>query len=82
MTRVLAAIAELDPEDRDLLALVSWERMPHAEVAEVLAVPVGTVRSRLHRIRRQLEHATRPTTRTTEGDPHEHSDEHSKGDRT
>ena len=79
MTQVLAAIVDLDPEDRDLLTLVSWERMPHAEVAEVLAIPVGTVRSRLHRIRRQLEHAT---ARPAHGDSHEHPDQNSKGDRT
>jgi RNA polymerase sigma-70 factor (ECF subfamily) len=79
VSRVLDAVADLAPDDRDLLTLVSWERMPHAEVAEVLSIPVGTVRSRLHRIRRQLEHATAHPTR---GEPREHSDHDSKGDRT
>ena len=53
--RVLHAVAELGVDDRELLGLVAWERMPHDDVAEVLAIPVGTVRSRLHRIRRRLE---------------------------
>ncbi len=79
VTRVLDAVTDLDPEDRDLLTLVSWERMPHAEVAEVLAIPVGTVRSRLYRIRRQLEDAT---ARPSQNEPHEHFDQDSKGDRT
>jgi RNA polymerase sigma-70 factor (ECF subfamily) len=56
IARVLQSIANLDPEDRDLLVLVSWERMAHADVADVMSMPVGTVRSRLHRIRRRLEH--------------------------
>jgi len=79
VSRVIDAVAELDPDDRDLLSLVSWERMPHAEIAEVLSIPVGTVRSRLHRIRRQLEHATAQSVKAG-GD--QHSDPEPKGDRT
>lgn len=49
--RVLARAAELSPEDRDLLVLVAWEGMAHRDVADALGIPVGTVGSRLHRIR-------------------------------
>lgn len=52
--RLLAAVADLSPDDRDLLVLVAWERLPHREVADVLGIPNGTVRSRLHRIRTEL----------------------------
>ena len=51
---VVDAVAQLSPEDRDLLVLVAWERMSSTEVASVLEIPPGTVRSRLHRIRTQL----------------------------
>jgi RNA polymerase sigma-70 factor (ECF subfamily) len=68
IARVLDAVTDLDPQDRELLTLVSWERMSHAEVAEVLSIPVGTVRSRLHRIRRRLEDATTPSTNDSKGD--------------
>lgn len=55
--RVLAAVAELSPDDRDLLLLVAWEEASYRDCADVLGVPVGTVRSRLHRIRRDLQAA-------------------------
>ncbi|EID52566.1 RNA polymerase sigma factor [Saccharomonospora xinjiangensis] len=48
------ALAELNPSDRDVLLLISWAEFDSAEVAEVLGIPVGTVRSRLHRVRRRL----------------------------
>jgi RNA polymerase sigma factor (sigma-70 family) len=52
--RVMAAVARLRPAERDVLLLVAWEELSYDEVAEVLAIPVGTVRSRLHRARRHL----------------------------
>ena len=52
---VLGRVALLDPADRDLVALYAWEGCTYAEVAEALGVPVGTVRSRLHRIRRLID---------------------------
>lgn len=52
--RVVDAVAELDPEDRDLLVLIAWEQMNSREAAAVLGIPAGTVRSRLRRIRTHL----------------------------
>jgi RNA polymerase sigma factor (sigma-70 family) len=49
-----AALATLAPADRDVLLLIAWADLSYPEVAEVLGVPVGTVRSRLHRARRTL----------------------------
>jgi RNA polymerase sigma-70 factor (ECF subfamily) len=55
MARQIApAIADLSDGDRDVLFLTSWAELTTVEVAEALGIPVGTVRSRLHRIRRQL----------------------------
>ncbi len=49
-----AALADLDARDRDVLLLLAWGHLSHAEVASALGIPLGTVRSRLHRARRQL----------------------------
>ena len=49
-----AALAALAPGDRDVIVLIAWEDLSYEQVAAALEVPVGTVRSRLHRARRQL----------------------------
>jgi RNA polymerase sigma factor (sigma-70 family) len=46
-----AALAALAPGDRDVLLLIAWEQLTYQEVSRALAIPVGTVRSRLHRAR-------------------------------
>lgn len=57
-SRRAAALAEqitaLSPGDRDVLLLTAWAGLDSNEVAAALQIPVGTVRSRLHRIRRNL----------------------------
>jgi len=56
--KVLAeALGALSPGDRDVLTLIAWEDLSYSEVARVLAIPIGTVRSRLHRARRQVREA-------------------------
>ncbi len=55
--RVMVAVADLAPDDRDLLLLIAWEDTPYKVCAEILGIPIGTVRSRLHRIRRELHEA-------------------------
>ncbi|GAA2788962.1 RNA polymerase sigma factor [Crossiella cryophila] len=66
-TRGLAgALAGLAPGDRDVLLLTSWAGLDSTEVAEALDIPVGTVRSRLHRVRRGLRaHAPNPSEEDT-----------------
>jgi RNA polymerase sigma-70 factor (ECF subfamily) len=49
-----AALGQLQPEQRQVILLVGLEGMSYDEVASVLNVPVGTVRSRLSRGRDQL----------------------------
>src|SRR5207245_453766 len=48
------AITKLPEEQRSVILLVGLEGMSYEEVAEVLDVPVGTVRSRLSRGREAL----------------------------
>ena len=48
------ALGKLAPEQRQVILLVGLEGMAYDEVAAVLNVPVGTVRSRLSRGRDQL----------------------------
>ncbi|QUQ63450.1 ECF subfamily RNA polymerase sigma-70 factor [Kutzneria sp. CA-103260] len=47
-------LAELRPEERDVLLLVAWADLSPAEVAEVTDIPVATVRTRLFRARAKL----------------------------
>jgi RNA polymerase sigma factor (sigma-70 family) len=51
---LLQALARLPAGERDALLLVAWEDLSYEEVAAALAIPVGTVRSRLNRARRRL----------------------------
>lgn len=51
---VAGALAQLAPEHREVLLLVALEEMRYDEVAKVLAIPVGTVMSRLSRARERL----------------------------
>lgn len=53
--KVLEAIDSLAPEFREVLVLSDIEAMRYAEIAETLKIPVGTVKSRLFRARRQLQ---------------------------
>lgn len=57
----------LSAEQRAVLVLQHYLEMSHDEMAEVLGIPVGTVRSRLHgargAMRAALEADARPTTR-------------------
>lgn len=53
--RVQQALNELEPEDAAVILLRDMQDSPYEEVARVLDVPVGTVKSRLHRARRALK---------------------------
>jgi RNA polymerase sigma factor (sigma-70 family) len=52
--RVQAAIARLKASDRDVLSLVLWERLSHAEASKVLGCSVNAVALRLHKARERL----------------------------
>ncbi|MCW2502001.1 MAG: hypothetical protein JWO79_285 [Actinomycetia bacterium] len=55
--RLGAALAALSQGERDVLLLVAWEELSYDEVAQAMSIPVGTVRSRLHRGRKRLRAA-------------------------
>ncbi|MEU1386300.1 MULTISPECIES: RNA polymerase sigma factor [unclassified Nonomuraea] len=52
-----AALATLSPQDREVLLMIAWADLSYEEVARALDVPVGTVRSRLHRARKKTRAA-------------------------
>lgn len=51
---VRAGTDELPPQLREVVILCALEEMSYEQAAHVLAVPVGTVRSRLHRAKARL----------------------------
>lgn len=57
--RVAWALAQLDGEFRAAVVLKDIEDMDYAQIAEVLGVPVGTVKSRIHRGRMLLRELLR-----------------------
>ena len=49
--KVMQALEELDDEFRLVVVLCDMEEMDYAQISDVLGVPIGTVKSRLHRAR-------------------------------
>jgi RNA polymerase sigma-70 factor (ECF subfamily) len=52
---VVKAVEKLPPLHREVVLLVDVEGMSYKDAAEVMGVPIGTVMSRLHRARQQLQ---------------------------
>lgn len=52
--KVHDALGKLSTEHRAVLVMKDMEGMKYEEMAEVLGVPVGTIRSRLHRARLEI----------------------------
>ena len=55
--RIARALAELDPDQRDVLLLHVWAELSHVEIATSLGIPPGTVASRISRARGRLRAA-------------------------
>ena len=49
------ALAKLSEPLRDVIELGVFEDLPYAEVAKVLGIPVGTVKSRMHNALKELK---------------------------
>ena len=58
---IQAAIERLPDEFREPLVLFDGEGLSYQEIADLLEVPIGTVRSRLNRARKKLQRELAPT---------------------
>jgi RNA polymerase sigma-70 factor, ECF subfamily len=54
-TALMAALGRLHEDHRSILVLREMDELSYEEISEILDLPVGTVRSRLHRARAQLK---------------------------
>lgn len=54
------AVAKLDPSQREILMLREYEQLSYSEIAELLRLPLNTVRSRLFRARVALKNHLDP----------------------
>ncbi|MFT4164441.1 MAG: sigma-70 family RNA polymerase sigma factor [Microlunatus sp.] len=54
LRNVLDRVRELPQGDQDVFVLICWEELSYAAAATALQIPIGTVRSRLARVRRVL----------------------------
>lgn len=59
---VREAIATLDPGDREIVMLREYEQLSYGEIADLLRIPINTVRSRLFRARMALKGRLIPKT--------------------
>ncbi|ODA40887.1 hypothetical protein DSBG_2328 [Desulfosporosinus sp. BG] len=56
----MGALKNLNIEYRETLVLREWEGYSYEEIANILGVPVGTVKSRIHTARLQLRKTLSP----------------------
>jgi RNA polymerase sigma factor (sigma-70 family) len=54
MRRTLEVFGALAAHEQDVLGLAVWEALSYEDISIALAIPVGTVRSRIHRARQHL----------------------------
>jgi RNA polymerase sigma-70 factor (ECF subfamily) len=69
---VQEALRKLGPDEREIVRLSFYEDLSHAQIAERLGIPVGTVKSRSHRAHRRLAELLahlREEVGTTTGNP-------------
>lgn len=57
LARVTAAMVSLSKTDQELLGLIGWEQLTHAEIAVILGISRVLVRTRLRRARHRLQDA-------------------------
>jgi RNA polymerase sigma-70 factor (ECF subfamily) len=59
---IAGALAAMPRGQREALLMYAWSGLDYAELAAALGLPIGTVRSRLHRARARLRQALSPHT--------------------
>ena len=64
---VRQAMERLDSSDREILMLREYEQLSYSEIAELLRIPVNTVRSRLFRSRLALKSSLESDAKTNPG---------------
>ncbi len=52
--QLAAALQGIPAADRDALLLMAWADMGYEQIAQALDIPLGTVRSRIHRARQRV----------------------------
>ena len=73
---VRQAMEKLDAQERGILMLREYEQLTYSDIAELLRIPINTVRSRLFRSRLALKSylesqaRTNPGSRASGGQPH------------
>jgi RNA polymerase sigma-70 factor (ECF subfamily) len=67
-TALWSVLMEVPEEERDLLLLFACVDLSYEECADALGIPVGTVRSRLHRLRARLRARLAPERRPPQED--------------
>jgi RNA polymerase sigma-70 factor (ECF subfamily) len=60
LAEVFLLFGRLPVEQREVLILAAVEELPYEEIAAVLAIPIGTVMSRLSRAREKLRRMVEP----------------------
>ncbi|MFQ1001294.1 RNA polymerase sigma factor [Modestobacter sp. SSW1-42] len=66
--RMRDALAQLSPEDRELVTLIAWEGLTPAGAAAALGLTTGAARTRLYRARTRLRTVLATTAHTEETD--------------
>jgi RNA polymerase sigma-70 factor, ECF subfamily len=69
---VRRAVEKLDPMDREILLLREFEQLSYAEIADLLQLPLNTVRSRLFRARTALRNLLEPPVEPSTNDALQH----------
>lgn len=59
---VLSALSRIPVQFQEVIVLCDVEELTYKEIADALAIPLGTVMSRLHRGRASLRSELRPST--------------------
>ena len=65
---VRRAVEKLDPMDREILLLREFEQLSYAGIADLLQLPINTVRSRLFRARTALRNLLEPSAASSPND--------------
>jgi RNA polymerase sigma factor (sigma-70 family) len=68
MREALRAVGELPRREQEVVALCGWAGLSYEDAAVALAIPVGTVRSRLSRARARLRELDRRRGHESDGD--------------